>query len=1369
MKKDISIVTPFHNTEMSFFEKTVSSVVAQSLNKDSFEWVIIFHNCADNYIDDAKAIIDRDCKDLCTKLYYLKDDTKSPSEPRNVGIRNAEGKYLYFLDSDDLVDKDFLLKAIEIAETDLADIVFAKSVSVSLNENLVKLPVPLLFYGSDGKLVIDNERYKLTKDVSGAKKVIRKNREILGRFLYGAPNYLATKLIKRELLIDNNIFFDKKYRVIEDVLFNVLTIARAKKLVVLTDVQAYTYYQREGSQIQSLSEKGGFTKELYLEPLKEIAETCEKEDIDYNIFLWSMFEMFGTMVLKGTLSNEEKEALIIGMSPYKEKLKKIPYLGENGAKNAESMRLFANIFMRNNAYEHTNQAITVIDMIENTRNLSGKAVCMENGEISFEELHAKSDKVAVFLLEKGYKRGKRIGLCMRKSIDAYIALYGIIKTGATLVVISGSNSSERNDFIKKDANIDYFIDDECFNNVLTECEHIYSEYEPIKVKGTDDFVIIYTSGSEGKPKGVRLSNINVTNMNLLLKGNEKAIYQYSNCNTYLMAMDIDFLFGFLVSLEAMFFGKTLYVLKDVSDINSEFAKKVLLDDSNKINISCVPSASAFWFTDGNISKLLKNVSIVAFGGEGVKRELMDSAKNALKDAAIFQGYATTETGPACYEQYTGDVITAGVPQADVIVSIVDEDINPVPLGEKGRVCITGYRVSKGYLNIDSDDFLPARDNVNTFISKDEGFINEEGRLCITGRLDRMQKVHGVRIEPAEVENAFLEYSGVNEAAAKIIEKSGKNSIYMFYCSERQLNEYEIRSFLSKKIPYYMIPDGFIRINKMPLTNRGKLDYNSLNPAEYLENQVESTKNCGNETIISKCFKELLNIENVNVDSNFFALGGDSLLAIKLVVLLEQHNIKIKVKDIFAFPTPSLLMQFVDSNEASTDNSKDTFDYSIAEKKRIMEGLEKIAVNGTITANRGGHNEEIRLEDVRDAYAVHGTIKNYFDMQTEFREAFRYTIRIQFETTKKIDEEYITKRVRLLQKKHPVLNSYFTYIDGVKRPEFIQLILNKKSIPVFYEDLSDLNIDEGEKHRTSLWEKLDTLNEFFTVASLKISEDHYTVLVRINHVVADALSSNILLNELVSDEQLIDTCEDRFITCRNTMFNEKQDVEAIKSFFDDYLKDAKLSRVYKGSEILRSSREIVNRKIKISYEKYCELLDACKCRGIIFSNYVQYIFGKSLLKAMNERALIFLSMFAGRNKNNVNTVDNYFNMLPICIRDDMNIYKFQENLIKLSELYYLTIDELGAILRKPFHLLGCADGINSNLIDSVLERDGVYDAKQIVWSELRGNRAYIEDGSFVIEISNYTDELTDVIYNEIAGYMEEMICNVEEYLKELDNE
>lgn len=527
---------------------------------------------------------------------------------------------------------------------------------------------------------------------------------------------------------------------------------------------------------------------------------------------------------------------------------------------------------------------------------------------TYKELDNITDNYAYFLMSQGYGIGDVIGLFLERSEDLLILPLAISKIGAIYVPLETTLPKDRVRFMCEDANVSAII---CnleknrdtlskicdvpvilFNNNNWHCinsENINYKINLPSIQASSPFVIFYTSGSTGFPKGVLHSQLSVTACNLY----DIDCYNLTSEDKILCYANMGFVLGLHIYL-GLFVGACVYIAsnevrEDISQLNNYIEEK-------RITFSSMPTQIGFLFCSKYDNTSLRVLMIA--GGVLPKIE---------KDVpfVLASGYGCTECISASYYYVHGDLKAneIGTPCPHSRFWVMDEEGNEVKKGEDGELWISGSCVSLGYIGacaVQNSNFVKI-DGINTFKTGDLVREREDGTFVFVGRKDDMVKINGQRIELGEIDSWLSKYPGIFQSCSCIKKLPNDKSILCsFFISQESASDIsidELKEYLSNHIPQYMIPNRFIQVEKMPLNRNGKIDKDALLIPKDFSSESESCLSEKDKIVVS-IVKELLEIkDNISINDNFYALGGDSLAAMELVGLLRKYGLLLYLSQI----------------------------------------------------------------------------------------------------------------------------------------------------------------------------------------------------------------------------------------------------------------------------------------------------------------------------------------------------------------------------------------------------------------------------------------------------------------------------------------
>ncbi|MBQ8076296.1 MAG: glycosyltransferase family 2 protein [Oscillospiraceae bacterium] len=289
----LSIITPVHEPDPVSFQRTARSIMA--VMQKNWEWIVILHNTHNLSMEDIASITNGS---KAVRVFPKNDDAHAPWSPRNFALTKARGKYVYFVDHDDELKKEFLIPALKKMEEEDCDILIGSAEKELTAPHLFEVPILLDFPNTeDGIIVPDDPDSK-------------------GKLLYGAAIMLSCKIIRRDLIVDNSITFDRDILLTEDVLFALRCYCKARKICVMPKLVAYTYVQNENSLLQRMLKEDSFPVEVYTEPVRIIVNLALENNISPSGYLWMMMGMFTRIYQKSNMSAEKKRLLMSEIQKY---------------------------------------------------------------------------------------------------------------------------------------------------------------------------------------------------------------------------------------------------------------------------------------------------------------------------------------------------------------------------------------------------------------------------------------------------------------------------------------------------------------------------------------------------------------------------------------------------------------------------------------------------------------------------------------------------------------------------------------------------------------------------------------------------------------------------------------------------------------------------------------------------------------------------------------------------------------------------------------------------------------------------------------------------------------------------------------------
>ena len=550
------------------------------------------------------------------------------------------------------------------------------------------------------------------------------------------------------------------------------------------------------------------------------------------------------------------------------------------------------------------------------------------------ELERLSDVLAGELLERDIGKGDIAALMCRRSPYMIIAMLAVMKTGAAYLPVSPDQPEERLKYMLEDAGAKLVLTFGCEFSTGTslKLEDLVSE-ENLEKSGfrdngmgdsekTDNVIkdrinihcspddpcyMIFTSGSSGRPKGTVITHRNVINYSEVTEHgicggiikNEKSIVSVT-----------DHVFDIFVteSLMALLDLKTI-ILADDNEAKSGKALGRLVRNTHSEVIQTTPTKMRSFMLDKNALEFLSCFKKIILGGEELPASLIKELKKHT-DAKIFNVYGPAETTVwSSFTEADENDITIGKPITNTKIYILDENRELLPSGIMGEICISGYGVGNGYPAdpaLTAEKFIPDkfRKGRMMYCTGDMGIMRADGNIVFCGRRDSQIKLRGLRIDLTETEGVMCMFAGINEAAVVCREIKGVQKLFGYYTSSDEVDETALRHYLAGELPAYMIPNGFMRLDSIPLTQSGKTDRKALPEFNIKDDIIKRSSVPENETEADLCriMADVLKLESVGAEDDFFELGGDSFLALEFIAKAENEGYVIPLSCIYDNPT-----------------------------------------------------------------------------------------------------------------------------------------------------------------------------------------------------------------------------------------------------------------------------------------------------------------------------------------------------------------------------------------------------------------------------------------------------------------------------------
>lgn len=555
------------------------------------------------------------------------------------------------------------------------------------------------------------------------------------------------------------------------------------------------------------------------------------------------------------------------------------------------------------------------------------AVVFENQRLTYRDLNARANQLAHYLQALGVGPEVLVGICVERSVEMIVGLLGILKAGGAYVPLDPTYPKERLAFMLKDTQTPVLLTQQHLLEELpehgaavvcldTDWEAMAreSDKEPISGTAPENLAyVIYTSGSTGRPKGTCIPHRGVVRLvretNYVRLTSDEVFLQFAPISFDASTFEI---WGSLLN------GARLVIFPAHTPSLAELGQAI-----QRYQITTL------WLTAGLFHQMVewypkafRNVRQLLAGGDVLSVSHVELALQRLGDCQLINGYGPTEntTFTCCYPitdgSQIGTSVSIGRPVANTQVYILGRDLNPVPIGVPGELYIGGDGLARGYLNLldlTAERFIPhsfsTDPEARLYRTGDLARYLPDGNIEFLGRMDHQAKVRGFRVELGEIETVLGGHLAVREAVVLAREdQPGEKHLvaYVVPGPGQAPAVSELRGFLKKKLPDYMVPSAFVFLDALPLTPSGKVDRRALPAPDRTRPDLKRAFVAPRDALgrqVTKVWEQVLRIQPIGVRDNFFDLGGHSMLAVRLLAQIEKtFGQKLPLVTLFQAPT-----------------------------------------------------------------------------------------------------------------------------------------------------------------------------------------------------------------------------------------------------------------------------------------------------------------------------------------------------------------------------------------------------------------------------------------------------------------------------------
>ncbi|WP_405774629.1 amino acid adenylation domain-containing protein [Streptomyces sp. NBC_00859] len=763
------------------------------------------------------------------------------------------------------------------------------------------------------------------------------------------------------------------------------------------------------------------------------------------------------------------------------------------------------------------------------------AVVSANTALTYRELEVRANRIAHYLIGQGVGAESLVGLCLPRGVDMIAAIVGVWKAGAGYLPIDPAQPTERVAFMLRDSRAalvltaEEFLDDLPAGRsrlvaldgtfVQMQLAGLPTERPGTRVEAQSLAYVIYTSGSTGQPKGVAVTHGGLANYVASVPGRVgfgKPGARYA----LLQAQATDL--GNTVVFASLATGGELHIL-DEGAVTDPQAVAAYLAEHRIDHFKAVPSHLAALSAAGGFDAVLPAGSLV-LGGEAPSPAWLRELLAVAGEREVYNHYGPTETtiGVATTrltaEQTAAGVVPVGTPIANTRLYVLDTFLQPVPAGVVADLYVAGAGLARGYIRrvgLTAERFVanPFESGRRMYRTGDRAKWTADGQVVFLGRADDQVKIRGFRIEPGEVQGVVGAHPQVAQAVVIAREDVPGDKRLVAYAVPTDIDEprdhlpASVREFAGQRLPEHMVPSAVVVLDALPLTGNGKLDRKALPAPEYTFGADRGPSSV-REEILCAGFGEVLGLDGVGVDDDFFRLGGHSLLAIRLVEILREHGVTVSVRALFQTPTPAGLAASAGSAQVAVPaNLIPAGATAITPEMLPLVDLtteELATVVATVDGGAANVADVYPLAPLQEGLLFHHLLADGGD------DAYVLPTVVEFASRERLDA-FLGALQHVLDR-HDIFRTSIVW-EGLREP--VQVVWRQATLPVTEVTLDDRSTDAIADLVAAGGSTMDLREApLIRIHASRVPGPHqWLALVRVHHMVRDHTAVEVLMAEV----------------------------------------------------------------------------------------------------------------------------------------------------------------------------------------------------------------------------------------------------------------
>ena len=720
------------------------------------------------------------------------------------------------------------------------------------------------------------------------------------------------------------------------------------------------------------------------------------------------------------------------------------------------------------------------------------ALVWQDGSLTFAQLHTQANRLAHYLRDKGVGPDVCVAIAAERSPQLLVGLLAIIKAGGAYVPLDPDYPADRLAYMLKDSGVHLLLTQTALLEQLPTAEgvcviamdslHLDSwptQPPGLHLHGDNLAYVIYTSGSTGQPKGVGNTHAALAERLQWMQ----ATYSLNETDVLMQKAPISFDVSVWECFWPLITGCRL-VLAGPGEHRDPHRIAQLVQEHGVTTLHFVPPLLQL-FIDEPLAAECTSLRRLFSGGEALPAELRNRVLSQLPAVQLHNRYGPTETAINVTHWHCraedGERSPIGRPLGNVICRVLDEQLNPVPLGVPGELCIGGIGLARGYLGragLTAERFVADHQGARLYRTGDRARWSADGVLEYLGRLDQQVKLRGFRVEPEEIEARMLALDGIAQAVVLVRDAQ----LIGYFTAHGELDDAQVKTALAAELPEYMVPALLMRLDAMPLSPSGKLDRRAL-PIPVWQTREHIEPETPLQQQIAAIWREVLGVPRIGLRDDFFALGGHSLLATQIISRTRQTcDVELPLRTLF---------------EASE--------------------LGAFAAQVALIQASGQRNQQTAIAKVDRSKPVplsYSQQRMWFLWQME-PDSPAYNVGGMARLRGVLDVGRFEAALQALIMRHETLRTTFPSVDGVA----YQKVSAQTGLRMDWQDISTLNETERQQRLQQLADQeahtpfnLET-GPLLRACVVKAGEQEHYLVLTLHHIVTEGWAMDIFAREL----------------------------------------------------------------------------------------------------------------------------------------------------------------------------------------------------------------------------------------------------------------